>query len=365
MAKPNNTAANTEKSRPVRAHRRSVIWFALCGALLFALIVGAAFGYDSFVRARAVVKRVAACGRMVYISTDPPDLDVQTAIAHLGGSGIAALRLRIYLLLSRDADDPVAKLLLDSCEKPLVPTLIRALGDSRRRVWEAAALSLTRLGPEAVPALVDTLSDATTAEMRVMAASVLGRIGPAAREAVPALIRQLGDPEVRAIAAGALGGIGPDAREAVPKLINRLNDPSPLVRQFVVKGLVGIDPSPALVPLLLPLLEDNDTGVREVAAQSLGKIGAAAPTVVPALISALGDPGASVRVVAAAALGKIGPVAKAAVPELKRLAAGDPESSVRVTARAALEKIRGSGKNPAEDRPGPRPPAGAVGARTE
>ena len=88
---------------------------------------------------------------------------------------------------------------------------------------ETAADALSRIGAEAVPALIAALRD-PDAPVRLQAARALSRIGPEAAPAVPALTAALSDHDVlvRRNAARALGQIGPAAKHAVPELIRAL-----------------------------------------------------------------------------------------------------------------------------------------------
>lgn len=94
-------------------------------------------------------------------------------------------------------------------------------------VQDTAAYSLSRLGPEAVPYLIECLADRDE-QVRARAARALARIGPEARQAVSALVVALQDPsqEVRRQAAEALGQIGPEARAAIPALVRVLREPA-------------------------------------------------------------------------------------------------------------------------------------------
>lgn len=115
------------------------------------------------------------------------------------------------------------------------PALTEAARSNRREIADAALTSLGKLGPGAVPALVEVLKKRevrggkpkgksrepvhdASATLRAKAAQALGNLGPDAREAVPALIEALQDPDVRTDAATALGNIGPDAKEAISAL---------------------------------------------------------------------------------------------------------------------------------------------------
>jgi hypothetical protein len=91
---------------------------------------------------------------------------------------------------------------------------------------EAAADALGRIGPAAVPALIEALRS-PEAPVRRKAAEVLGRMGPDAKQATPELIRLLddSDEEVRKAATRTLGRIGPPASDAVPALMRSLLEP--------------------------------------------------------------------------------------------------------------------------------------------
>jgi hypothetical protein len=93
---------------------------------------------------------------------------------------------------------------------------------------ETAADALGRIGPPAVPSLIEALKSPDP-EARLQAAQVLARMGSDAKEAVPDLIRLLDDPDerIRKAATRALGRIGPDAAAAVPALMRTLLEPRP------------------------------------------------------------------------------------------------------------------------------------------
>ncbi len=102
-----------------------------------------------------------------------------------------------------------------------VPTLIKALYDTRSCVRKTAASALVQIGNPAVSALIDALKDSNE-DVRQKAAEALGEIK--APQAVPALIEMLKDRNrnVRCWSAWALGMIGDS--QAVPALIETLKD---------------------------------------------------------------------------------------------------------------------------------------------
>ena len=112
--------------------------------------------------------------------------------------------------------------------------------------------------------------------------------------------------DVRWSTAWALGKIGPAAKDAIPDLIAALGD--------------------------------DNSHVRIISSESLGRIGHDA---VPYLIRALGNDDVNVRHGAAIALGNIGPAAKWAIPTLEKMRDGDKNPRCRKAAREAIEKIAG------------------------
>ena len=165
-----------------------------------------------------------------------------------------------------------------------VPVLISRLKDEDAKTRLEAAESLGSIGPAAaaaVPALITLLKDERkvliaeavqaewgfeadyTPEVRRCAVEALGRIGPAA---MPALLNALGDQEegVRRCAVEALGRIGP---AAMPALLNALGDQEEGVRRRAVEALGRI--GPAAMPALLNALGDQEEGVRGCAAEAL------------------------------------------------------------------------------------------------
>ena len=107
-----------------------------------------------------------------------------------------------------------------------VPYLVRKLDHQNRRDRVCAVVALRNLGPiaaDAVPKLVQTLTNDDSSSVRGGAAHALWRIGAAARPAVPALIDSLkhDDQKLRVYAALALLSVtgGEVAREEVVAVI--------------------------------------------------------------------------------------------------------------------------------------------------
>lgn len=152
-----------------------------------------------------------------------------------------------------------------------LPVLLDALPDSKGAIYVAEALG--RLGQkDAVPKLILTL-ESDNDRLREEAAQALGNLGD--RAAVEPLIRLLNDQSfwgdsVRSAAIKSLARL--QAREAVPRLTLMLRDPVPMVRAETAKALGQLNGSEA-IGALKEALEDESALVRECAAVALVKLG--------------------------------------------------------------------------------------------
>jgi HEAT repeat protein len=187
----------------------------------------------------------------------------------LGASEVNARREAAYQLQRLG---PAAKLAL--------PALIKALNDEDKQVWTLAITAITALGPEAkdaIPALIEDLNtsglrgrrqrDARQVVMRTSYA--LTRIGPAAIPALLDALRQE-DAGLRGGAARALGPLGAEARAAIPLLVNNLADGRDPVREETMAALGLIGPEAGLP--LIAALGDGDARRRASAALALAQI---------------------------------------------------------------------------------------------
>lgn len=138
------------------------------------------------------------------------------------------------LFVRRFAADALGSIEADP--KVAIPALKLALRDKRKEVKEAAAGALGRMGPNAVPALVDVLKD-TSAEPQVRrkAAESLGKIGPVAKSAIPALVESLGT------GAGKAAKKGPVDNSSIRvDVVNALGEIATANDKNVVSALQGI-----------------------------------------------------------------------------------------------------------------------------
>ena len=183
-------------------------------------------------------------------------------------------------LLQLSTTDPKAHDEAEAAFKELgtnaIPELARLLraDDARWRKWVWS--HPTRI-PRPLRRLVfQHVSSPQTYLIRPAAARALAKFGPAAAGVKPDLVRALQD-KVNGTyweAGTALGRIG---KLSVPDLIKALGDVDTLVRCAAAHGLgeVGPDAAPA-VPALTQMLRQGTENERQIADQSLKKIGAPA-----------------------------------------------------------------------------------------
>ncbi|MEQ1859261.1 MAG: HEAT repeat domain-containing protein [Chthoniobacteraceae bacterium] len=208
---------------------------------------------------------------------------------------------------------------------PALPALIKALDDADRQVWMNAVGAIAAIGPEArdaIPALIAEFDSKNASRQRgyyrdqviVRMGYALTRIGPAA---IPPLIEGLRsqDTMLRSGAARALGGMGAAANEAIPALIENLGHGDPGVKQEVVDALGAI--GAAAKPKLVEALAWNEPGQRSTAALALGAMGRTAQDAAAPMLARLkAESDATVRVSLLTALPRVGADARLLVPAL-------------------------------------------------
>ena len=234
--------------------------------------------------------------------------------------------------------------------------LLRRLFDDEHEGLHAEGFSIIqRIGPPAIPLLVDLLRHEREA-VRRGAVDELIDLPPHTASIQPALRRALGDEDavVAGDAARALGALGKRAAPSVSALVTTLSHQDPYVRIYAAEALASIGPGAAqATAALAAALTDPLPGVRWAACEALGAIGPPAASAVPQLTDALKDEFLYVRIFAAGALGSIGPTARSA-REALRAAAADP--ALRDEAEWALSRIAGSASvRPVASRAAPVP----------
>jgi HEAT repeat protein len=303
------------------------------GGLAAALAAGAYFAWDWW-RHRTPVYEQRTLAQWMDALKDPDPARGQAAVdalARIGPDAVPAL-----LEARADKEDIVlhrrAAAALVRIGAPAAPGLVAVLTVGNRGRVETA---LVRMGPEAVPALVSALGQDNRAE----AARVLGLIGPRASAAAPALVSLLQDrksfPAARAEAAEALGAIGPTDSDVLDALSAALRDEDATVRQRAAEALGRIGPAarPA-VPALVAALKDKSDPVIVAACRALGRVGdGGAAAGLLAVVES--DRGPALD--AALALVLLGPQALPAVPALVTLSRETKGAGPR--ARAVLVRL--------------------------
>lgn len=220
-----------------------------------------------------------------------------------------------------------------------LPLLRRFLNRPNEDLHEATFEIIRRIGPPAIPLLVELLQKQQVS-FRRFAADAFIDLAPQTESIQPALRRALRDEDamVAGDAARALGALHKRANASVGALLKTLSHEDPYVRIYAAEALASIGPPPEATKELAKALGDPVPGVRWAACEALASIGPGAHSAVPQLIEALKDEFLYVRIFAAGALGSIGPQARAATEALKA-AANDP--SLRNEAEWALNRIAG------------------------
>ncbi len=182
----------------------------------------------------------------------------------------------------------------------------------------AAVQTLGKIGPKAVPVLIELLQeDGIDSSNRAAIAASLGQYGSAAKSAVPVLTLLIEKDSVkpgdRADIAKVLGQIGSAARKAVPSLVRVLKSQSAALRVSAATALWKIEKHPLAIPSLIQQIKDvegkdgfyEETVQASRAADALGEIGAQAKTALPTLQQALSSKCGWVRSSAVDAIRKI------------------------------------------------------------
>jgi HEAT repeat protein len=242
------------------------------------------------------------------------------------------------------AEDPkvraIAEAVLVEGEGRSLPMLRRLLDRPDQDLQEVTFEVIRRIGPPAIPLLVNLLGD-DWETVRRFAADALIDLAPHTESIQPALRRALRDEDslVAGDAARALGALGDRASPSVGALVKTLSHHDPYVRIYAAEALASIGPkADSATEELARALDDPIPGVRWAACEALANIGPGAHSAVPQLVEALQDEFLYVRIFAAGALGAMGAKAQMA-SEALRAAANDP--ILRDEAEWALNRIAG------------------------
>lgn len=295
---------------------------------------------------------------------DDDDENVQySAIFSLGRSGSAeGVNALVSSIESRDVDKGwyATRALGEIGTPQALDALVAALSNENSEIRDGAISSLGQIGNEkAVDALILALNDKDS-NIGSSVVDTLRTVGTP--KAVTALITALSNPRVSRFAVYALGEMGSD--QAVDMLMSMLKDKDSRIRERAVSALGRIG-NAQTVDMLRTMLTDDDSFVRRSTIYSLGEIGSdqaviallkrqenndvfdrrltasalgktGSPQAVNALVTMLNDNDSIVRENSAISLGEIG--SKKAIDALLALLS-DEGTTARRNAISGLEKI--------------------------
>ncbi len=226
--------------------------------------------------------------------------------------------------LNEAGEERVAYTLL-SFGKPVLPHLIRALGNQDRRIARFAEAVLETDGREALPVLIEALDDPDE-EIRSRVASLLIIFG---EQIVPDLLASCAQDrdETRDLKFYIINEIGQPALEP---LYDALKDSNPVTSSMALK--VFMDLGDASIEPLIRGLYDENPGTRALSENALIRIG---EPVVPYLIREIPMHREDDREVIESVLIRIG---EPAVPELTR-ALFDPSAETNRTVSAIIPRL--------------------------
>ena len=239
--------------------------------------------------------------------------------------------------------------------QPAIPDLIQALKIEESGVnWEAR-LALVKIGASVVEKVADVLvSDASTSQEKILAASILRNLKDKSRTVTPELKQALADEnrEVRRQVALTFKNLGVEAivvkPELVARLLNEQEDVSvraaalealKTMREKIeeIDELLNTLPSADKKRQILQLVDLDETiRLKIESANTLSRAGPNAERVLLKLIEVLKTSEWQVRVAVVDSLGELG--YHAAIPALKR-SLQDKDERVQVAAQVALAKI--------------------------
>jgi HEAT repeat protein len=213
---------------------------------------------------------------------------------------------------------------------PAVAEVVRA-GRPDVFISEEEPFGGFRADSAAVAVLVQSATD-SNADVRRLAVAIAGDVGTP--EVLPAILAGArdDDPEVRAV---ALAGLARHPDPSGSKVASEaMSHPYATVRQQAIDALVACSSdSNSVETRLLPLLEDEDLGVRARAAVGLVRLGSGSRAA-DRVLEMIRSPEPAIRAAAVVALGDIGERT-----DLLEQAATDADSGVRKASLRALAEV--------------------------
>jgi HEAT repeat protein len=274
-----------------------------------------------------------------------------TALARIGPGAKEAVPALIEQLeqasrgRSRERAQYRTAFALGSIGPAALPELQKALEHERSNVREGAARAVTWIGPDAaplVPVLIKCLGD-DDEDVRATTAEALGAVGQDALEPVLEKLRdESAKAESQEAAAQALGWMQDppaEATDALLRIYDKEKDAS--VRATLILTLDKWRCEPArFLPILTVALRSDEDRLREAGTDALILMEPPSTTSVPVLVKLLDSENQVLCERVARVLGAIGPEAKDATAPLEKLAQDQslPEET-RQVCRDALSAI--------------------------
>ncbi|PIE22414.1 MAG: hypothetical protein CSA62_12425 [Planctomycetota bacterium] len=264
--------------------------------------------------------RVQCVAVVVYAKLADPSQELAADLASQLRSKNAPLRRSAALALAQVGELAMTQLDL----------MIASMRDPDGMVRAAAAQSVGRIGPKALPALLKFEKSAKSVEDREAACIGLASLAVPAPEQLKLLVKMAAEPSLRRFALEGLRRCGRAGALAQLEFIKAKENPQ-LAKEMLENIGAGGKPVEALSSEIAALLKDPDPHLRWGAAHAIASIGQGDASVVEALSLALDDELPPVRILALTALARIGKESKDILPKLVRLLrSGDEEQGYHV-----------------------------------
>ena len=182
---------------------------------------------------------------------------------------------------------------------------------------EADLLAIRRIGPDAVPFIMNVIRAQTNApEMRIMAYWALGHLRASPEIIVPFLAGQFNtNKELLDFAGDAIIQYGTEAKRAIPALTNAFHSPDFMLAKSAAFVLAKVYPGDAdLAPTMAEWLKSANVVHRRFAAEVLVDMDVAAKPAASALTDTAQDPDKTVRENSIRALDQLDKAAAGQVP---------------------------------------------------
>ena len=286
---------------------------------------------DLSVESLAKIGKPALPQLLVKLHAHPYPVRLNDVFALMGEPAVAPL-IEKFQTDNKRICTLVAKILI-KIGKPAVKPLTQFLSSDKKKLRKISALCLVKIGEPAVNSTIDVLLKKNK-RARTAAKWILIKIG---EKAIPGLLQAFTGPDSKLArySKKIILSMEKNYHKIIPQIIFNIkkNNFEKIENLIIAMGENAI---PSLSGLLIKTEKNSKKNIARIVA----KMGKKARTMIPTLILCLNDKDATVRQVIAETLGKLGPIAKSATSELEKLLK-DRDKYVRTSAKLALKKIRG------------------------